>query len=74
MLSTEKVKILSLYDNANLPEKAQKDYNFISIDKSSNYFKDNYFSYVKKFWKYLRETPDIIYEILKNARITHKFI
>ena len=67
MLSTEKVKILSLYDNANLPEKAQKDYNFIPIDKSLNYFKDNYFSYVKKFWKYLRETPDIIYEILKNA-------
>ena len=67
MLSTEKVKILSLYDNANLPEKAQKDYNFIPIDKSLNYFKDNYFSYVKKFWKYLRETPDIIYEILNNA-------
>jgi len=58
---------LSLYDNANLPEKAKKEYVFIKIENSHNYFKDNYYSYLKKFWKNLRETPEIIYEILKYS-------
>ena len=64
-LYIERVKILSLHDNANLPEKAKKQYNFIPIKSSSKYFKNNYFSQIKNFWKYLRETPDLIYEILK---------
>ena len=58
---------MSLYDNANLPEKAKKEYVFIKIENSHNYFKDNYYSYLKKFWKNLRETPEIIYEILKYS-------
>ena len=56
---------MSLHDNANLPEKAKKQYNFIPIKSSSKYFQNNYFSQIKNFWKYLRETPDLIYEILK---------
>ena len=56
---------MSLYDNANLPDKAKKEYKFIKIENSYNYFQDNYYSYLKKFWRCLRETPDIIYEILK---------
>ena len=62
---------MSLYDNANLPEKAKKDYKFVKIEDSYNYFKDNYYSYLKKFWKCLRETPDIIYEILKYSSPEH---
>ena len=59
---------MSLYDNANLPDKAKKEYKFISIENSQNFFEDNYYySHLKKFWKYLRETPDIIYEILKYS-------
>ena len=46
---------------------AKKEYKFISIENSPNFFKDNYYSYLKKFWKYLRESPDIIYEILKYS-------
>ena len=64
---SEKVKILSLYDNANLPDKAKKEYYFVSIEKSHTYFKDSYYSHLKKFWKYLRENPEMIYEILKYS-------
>ena len=67
-LISERIKILSLYDNANLPDKAKKEYKFISIENSHNFFNDNYYySYLKKFWKYLRENPEIIYEILKYS-------
>ena len=66
-LMSEKVKILSLYDNANLPDKAKKEYYFVSIEKSHTYFKDSYYSHLKKFWKYLRENPEMIYEILKYS-------
>ena len=66
-LYTERVKILNLHDNANLPEKAKKIYNFIPIKSSYKYFQSNYYSQLQKFWKYLRETPDLIYEILKNS-------
>ena len=60
--------MLSLYDNANLPDKAKKEYKFITLENSHNFFQDNYFfSYLKKFWRCLRETPDIIYEILKHS-------
>ena len=64
---SEKVKILSLYDNANLPDKAKKEYYFVSIENSHTYFKDSYYSHLKKFWKYLRENPEMIYEILKYS-------
>ena len=67
-LISERIKILSLYDNSNLPDKAKKEYKFISIENSPNFFNDNYYySYLKKFWKYLRENPEMIYEILKYS-------
>ena len=67
-LISERIKILSLYDNANLPDKAKKEYKFISIENSPSFLNDNYYySYLKKFWKYLRENPEIIYEILKYS-------
>ena len=66
-LFSERVKILSLYDNVNLPEKAQKEYKLIPIKLSSKYFQQNYYSVLKQFWKYLRENPDLIYEILKYS-------
>jgi hypothetical protein len=66
-LYTERVKFLNLNDNANLPEKARKSYNFVPIKSSSKYFQLNYYSLLKKFWKYLRETPEIIYEIINNS-------
>ena len=50
-----------------MPDKAKKEYKLIPINSSQNYFKQNYFNYIKDFWKYLRETPDLIYEILKIA-------
>ena len=50
-----------------MPEKAQKEYKFIPIKSSAQYFKGNYFSLLKKFWKFIRETPDLIYEMIKNA-------
>ena len=67
-LISERIKILSLYDNSNLPDKAKKEYKFISIENSPSFFNDNYYySYLKKFWKYLRENPEMIYEILKYS-------
>ena len=50
-----------------MPERAQKEYIIVPIKSSSEYFNQNYFSLLKQFWKYLRENPDLIYEILKNA-------
>ena len=60
-----------MYDNANLPDKAKKEYKFIPIENSPNFFKDNYYSYLQKFWKYLRENPEIIWEILKYSNPEH---
>ena len=51
-----------------MSDKAKKEYKFITLENSHNFFQDNYFfSYLKKFWRCLRETPDIIYEILKHS-------
>ena len=66
-LFSERIKILNLYDNVNLPEKAQKEYRLIPVKSSPEYFNQNYFSVLKQFWKYLRENPDLIFEILKNT-------
>ena len=66
-LFTERIKILSLYNSINLPDKAKKEYKLIPINESSKYFQQDYFLYIKRFWKYLRENPDLIYEILKEA-------
>ena len=49
-LISERIKILNLYDNANLPDKAKKEYEFISIKNSANFFKDKYYySHLKNF-------------------------
>ena len=62
----EKIKLLNLIDNSELPLDKKKNYVFIHLENTSKYLSSAYLC-VKDFFKILRSSPELLYKILTKA-------
>ena len=64
---SEKVKMYNLYDNSFLPEESQKIYNSIPLEQINESY-PTFNIIINEFLKYLIESPDLIYKIIKYSK------
>ena len=62
----EKIKLLNLIDNSELPVDKKKNYVLIQFENTSKYFSSAYLC-VKDFFKVLLNSPELLYKILTKA-------